>query len=570
MEITVNCSLGELLDKVSILKIKQTHTNDPKKSKNIKKELSLLKAKIPDNVSNTYLLELKEINQKLWDLEDTIRLLSKKKQFDTTYIQCSEAIHVTNDQRYFVKNKINKMYASDIVEEKIYASKESPESLESLEITQNDYEILRKAQRYYHGGYIQYCEVILNYLLKKYNDHSLNDFMVELYVSQYVLTSFNGKEYTYRDKLEKIGAAPEMYIDSNEKLDYFNKIYCQYLFDKGDYNSKYAKYFNKITNSDLNIFPETISFFSENTNTNTQNKTLLIYGCGGLGDTIMFCRFVKLICERYPQHEISLCIQKKLCWIFKLLFKKYNNLFIGSFNECIPTKIDHHTNLSMLPCYVGIKKMYQIKDYESKYMIDIPTCIFSSSSFNSHIIDSKKPNIVINWHGSYKNIYERVNRGMCLTTLEPLFTYFKNKINWINVQKEVSNEEKYFLRKYNVIDLSETIDTGDKAFYDTIQLFKKIDLVISTDTSILHLAGSMGIHCVGLITKTCEWRWKSYHPDKNITPWYLDMKLMKQTKCGIWTDVIKKTIQYINTKYFKNISTLTGDTMHENQSVVDP
>ena len=563
MEITINCSLGELLDKISILKIKKTHSIDEIKSKNIKKELSLLEKKIPDHVNDMYLLKLKEINQKLWDLEDSIRLLSKKKQFDKTYIECSEAIHVTNDQRYSVKNEINKMYQSSIVEEKIYAIKELPELPElpeSPEITQNDYEILRKAQRYYHGGYIQYCEVILNYLLKKTDNHPLNEYMTELYVSQYVLTSHTGKEYVYCDKLEKIGEAPEKYIISNIKLHYFNKMYSLYLFNKGYYNSKYSRYFNEIHYNKLDISPETISFFSENTN--TTHETLLIYGGGGMGDIIMFGRFVGYICERYPQHQIILCIQKKLCWIFKALFKKYSNIIIEDFNKFTPTKIDHHTNLVMIPCYLGVERMIQIKDYESKYLKNMDTC--KLNSLYADILDSEKPNIVINWRGSNKSIGICKNRGICLTKLEPLLTHFKNKINWISVQKEVSNEEKYFLRKYNVIDLSETIDTGDQAFYDTIQIFKKIDLVISTDTSILHLAGSMGIHCVGLITKTCEWRWNSFQSDKNITPWYPDMNLIKQSECDIWTDVIKKTIQYINTIYFENQSTLTGDTMHEN------
>lgn len=89
------------------------------------------------------------------------------------------------------------------------------------------------------------------------------------------------------------------------------------------------------------------------------------------------------------------------------------------------------------------------------------------------------------------------------------------------------DKDKKILKKYNIIDLSDKIDLNGKAFYDTISILKKIDLFISTDTSLLHLAGSMGINSIGLITKGCEWRWKNGVKGKYETPWYPDMVILR-------------------------------------------
>ncbi len=119
----IYCSIGELIDKISILKIKLQKSKNKELSKNISKELELLTSENPiSNIEDNLFLELSEINHKLWILEDTIRIKSKNKDFDSEYIEISEKIHKSNDQRYMIKNKINTKYLSDLKEEKIYSS----------------------------------------------------------------------------------------------------------------------------------------------------------------------------------------------------------------------------------------------------------------------------------------------------------------------------------------------------------------------------------------------------------------------------------------------------------------
>jgi hypothetical protein len=118
MKYFIPCSYGELVDKYTILKIKQNKSIEFKKE--ISNEIDLLKEYIDTN--EPLIDELYKINQRLWILEDTIRLKSQKKEFDQRYLECAESIHVTNDKRFEIKNKLNQKYNSDIKEYKMYSS----------------------------------------------------------------------------------------------------------------------------------------------------------------------------------------------------------------------------------------------------------------------------------------------------------------------------------------------------------------------------------------------------------------------------------------------------------------
>jgi len=125
MEINIPVSLGELLDKISILEIKNKKILDDTKLVNIKKELSGLRQVLESlniNLSeiNDLYEELYNINLILWDIEDSIRILEKNESFDKEFIDFARRVYITNDKRFEVKNKINKTFNSKYVEEKSY------------------------------------------------------------------------------------------------------------------------------------------------------------------------------------------------------------------------------------------------------------------------------------------------------------------------------------------------------------------------------------------------------------------------------------------------------------------
>ena len=125
MKVSVPISLGELLDKISILEIKNKKILNESKILNIKKELNSLN-KVLDELninlseSNTLYNKLYKINLTLWEIEDSIRVFEKNDDFGEKFIELARAVYITNDQRFEVKNDINKLFNSEYVEEKSY------------------------------------------------------------------------------------------------------------------------------------------------------------------------------------------------------------------------------------------------------------------------------------------------------------------------------------------------------------------------------------------------------------------------------------------------------------------
>ena len=124
MLINTPISLGELVDKISILIIKQKNITDETKLDHVKKELDFLQKTLLNYVQqeeiNNYLENLININSKLWNIEDDIRECERKKLFDQIFIDLARSVYFTNDERAKVKNDINKTFGSELVEVKSY------------------------------------------------------------------------------------------------------------------------------------------------------------------------------------------------------------------------------------------------------------------------------------------------------------------------------------------------------------------------------------------------------------------------------------------------------------------
>ncbi len=120
----VPTSWGELIDKITILQIKEKNIQDQEKLKNVKNELKQLDTIIKKNKKiiaiNLIIVRLKEVNQKLWKIEDKIRKKEILKEFDEEFIKLARSVYKTNDQRAALKKEINLILNSDLVEEKSY------------------------------------------------------------------------------------------------------------------------------------------------------------------------------------------------------------------------------------------------------------------------------------------------------------------------------------------------------------------------------------------------------------------------------------------------------------------
>ena len=124
MLINTPITLGELVDKISILIIKQKNITDETKLDHVKKEIDFLQKTLMNYVQqeeiNNYLENLININSKLWNIEDDIRECERKKLFDQSFIDLARSVYFTNDERANVKNDINRTFGSELVEVKSY------------------------------------------------------------------------------------------------------------------------------------------------------------------------------------------------------------------------------------------------------------------------------------------------------------------------------------------------------------------------------------------------------------------------------------------------------------------
>lgn len=122
--ILVEVSIGEILDKLTILKIKKKNISDPEKLVHIQKEHDILEEKsiqyLESKEVKDLFEELIEVNSKLWIVEDDLRDLESQKRFDDEFIEKARLVYVTNDMRFKLKNQINQLTESGIQEQKGY------------------------------------------------------------------------------------------------------------------------------------------------------------------------------------------------------------------------------------------------------------------------------------------------------------------------------------------------------------------------------------------------------------------------------------------------------------------
>ena len=124
-KIFAEISVGELLDKISILEIKQNNLNDKEKIKIVSKELESLRNTLEKNVQLTDEIKslyknLKDINIKLWGIEDAKRDCERNKNFGESFVQLARSVYLENDNRAKIKNKINILSSSNLLEVKSY------------------------------------------------------------------------------------------------------------------------------------------------------------------------------------------------------------------------------------------------------------------------------------------------------------------------------------------------------------------------------------------------------------------------------------------------------------------
>lgn len=522
MKYTIECAFGEIVDKITILQIKLKKSSNASQTEHISYELNGLEKYMKpadDLFFHDSFSKLKVVNEKLWFLEDTIRMKSQSGDFGVEYIMCAEEIHKTNDLRYHLKKAMNEKYDSGVLEVKIYSNL--------------DYELYVTAIRLFETGNYQQSKVMLHSLCQKYiSTPEINEFIIELFFSYYVNISRFNEPNIYENKLHALSKVAHIYIKDDAKIENVFNIYASFLLKKKEYvrAGEYIKYMQPVKVKHRQICPDTMSYFKAD----DTNSTLLIYSSGGLGDKVMFSRFIRRICESnvQKQNHVYYLIDDSLYWMYEYAYKDIKNLTLFRFSDRsrLPPFV-HHTSLTKLYYYLGL-------DYENIYT-DYYLENFPSSGIRlDTVLDvSKNINIGINWHGSSANPHEKTNRGIDLKQMCRIFKSFPD-INWICLQPEVCAEDMQLLKTHNVKIIT-PLDTKGNSFQDTLTIMKELDLVISTDTSLVHVAGTANIPCWTLLTIGCDWRWTT----DISTNWYPNMKLYRQEQFMDWSKPIDRMIE---------------------------
>ncbi len=258
-------------------------------------------------------------------------------------------------------------------------------------------------------------------------------------------------------------------------------------------------------------------------------KSILLYTEQGLGDAIQFIRFAPLISERGV--SVIVQCQKEL----KSLFQCCKGVRQAvTYDETLPD-FDVHCPLLSLPLILGITA--QNIPLNIPY-INVDQDIVKRWS-EKLLLHSSRYKIGLIWSGNPKYNADRL-RSFNLNTFTPLAVL--KDVTFYSLQKgEAAKQAKDPPGEMHLIDYTDEVYD----FSDTAAIIKNLDLIISVDTSVAHLAGALGKPVWVLLPFSPDWRWMLNRED---SPWYPTMRLFRQTSHGDWESVVEKVLVELKNK----------------------
>jgi len=260
-----------------------------------------------------------------------------------------------------------------------------------------------------------------------------------------------------------------------------------------------------------------------------RDKTIFLMSEWGLGDTIQFVRYAKLLKE-YGAKEVWVETPKPLVPLFSLC--DYIDGIIPKGQKRIPV-FDYKIPILSMPM-IFQTKLETIPAYSSYLNADS----YLVNYWKEKLKNDTNFRVGLCWHAKPNFIEEHIHtkRSVRLDKFAPLAEI--NGVSFYSLQQihgvdQIQNLPSGFFVK----TFEDDFDKSHGRFMDTAAVIKNMDLILSVDTSIVHLAGAIGKDVWVLIPSSAEWRWLLKKED---TPWYFNMKLFRQTQPNDWETVIQK------------------------------
>lgn len=246
-------------------------------------------------------------------------------------------------------------------------------------------------------------------------------------------------------------------------------------------------------------------------------RTLFVHWEQGFGDTIQCARFTKLLTARGA--SVAMSVQEPL---YRLLGQMSPGVHVINQDE-VPTAFDYHCPLMSLPLALGTT--LETIPAEGPYLFADASL---RNAWQARLPPKKRPRIGIVWSGGAKHKNDR-QRSIDLPTFAALLS---PDVHWISLQKEIRAGDAAALAQLHQIE-----QCGEQLqdFADTAALIDLLDLVISVDTSVAHLAGAMGKPVWILLPYHADWRWLL---DRSDSPWYPTARLFRQDGTRSWSSVM--------------------------------
>ena len=379
---------------------------------------------------------------------------------------------------------------------------------------------------HYHKG-------LSYFLIQKYNK-AINTFKVCIELNKNFYPSYLNLGHIYL-RTKNFEKSIENYnevlkLDPNNNNAKFNLAWNYFALMNLDSAFKYYEFRRGKVNPNTKTLEIIKKFdpkewFGENLN----NKKICIIAEQGIGDNIQFFRYLYSIKEKYNA-EIIFYTEEKL----QHLFSNTPFKIICNLNEI--NDIDYYQHLLSLPG-IFFKEKKEIKKNVPYIKIDK----INDAKWKKKLSKFKKPIIAINWQGD-KNFLFDDTRSINLSFFKRLIQI--KKYNFISVQKNFGSEQIKLNKFSNIIkDFAQEIDQNNKAFEDTISILNNIDMLITSDTAVAHLAGTMQINTYLLLSYNPEWRW---YIESKIKCFYPTINIVQQDTPNDWPSVFQKLEKTIN------------------------